>query len=207
MHVTGPAPVCLILTPKSAEARTKRFRAVLTVTLLANLCRIAVFTKRLGKDTMLDIAVHLENSCHAICMVTRSARSTTAAAIFPVTLVITRVTTYTRRLLAARLLVAHLLVARLLAARLLAARLLVTRQHNRVIQFIKNMPVTWRLDANGVLNSLIATIAPLTTARPSCRQQQVLAEMPPTLTSASATARGIGVVMFVDLATAVTFTM
>ncbi len=96
-------------------------------------------------------------------MVTRSARSTTAAAIFPVTLVITRVTTYTRRLLAARLLVAHLLVARLLAARLLAARLLVTRQHNRVIQFIKNMPVTWRLDANGVLNSLLATIAPLTT--------------------------------------------
>ena len=101
-------------------------------------------------------------------MVTRSARSTTAAAIFPVTLVITRVTTYTRRLQVARLLAARLLAARLLAARLLAARLLVAPhqlrcQHNHVIQFIKNLPVTWRLDANGVLNSTIATIAPLTT--------------------------------------------
>jgi len=140
-------------------------------------------------------------------MVTRSARSTTAAAIFPVTLVITRVTTYTRRLQVARLLAARLLAARLLAARLLVAPHQLRCQHNHVIQFIKNLPVTWRLDANGVLNSTIATIAPLTTARPSCRQQQVLAEMPPTLTIALATARGTGVVMFVDLATAVTFTM
>lgn len=180
----------------------KRFRAVLTVTLLVNLYRIAVFTKRLARDTMLDIAVRLENSCHAMCMVTRSARSTTAAAILPVTLVITRVTTYTGRLQ-----VAHPLVARLLIARLPVARLLVHRHRNRVLSFIKSTPVTWRLNANGVLNRIIATIARLTTARVSCRQQQVLAEVPPTLTTASETARGIGVVMFVDLATAVTFTM
>ena len=93
-----------------------------------------------------------------MCMVTRSARSTTAAAILPVTLVITRVTTYTGRLQ-----VAHPLVARLLIARLPVARLPVHRHRNRVLSFIKSTPVTWRLNANGVLNRIIATIARLTT--------------------------------------------